>query len=183
LVSALPEEPPQELLDYIANLRRNYRYRDGNTTSKAAIKSLQTWLDEWEKSAIASSQPAVIKQSTTIPYPLIVCLTPAPETATVAALVNGNGTLIEEPNLLRSTGYRGLNRKALAAVEAMDFPNSVDPTIYTVDVEVDYDRETCTPPVDFIGSAVPLNSTFLETPYGAAGAVGSASFPLVGRSR
>jgi outer membrane biosynthesis protein TonB len=59
------------------------------------------------------------------------------------ALVNEAGELVEPPTLTKSTGYLGLNQRALDAVQSYDFPEAESVKAYTFRVDVNYDSEQC----------------------------------------
>lgn len=159
-LSALPSEAPQALIDYVQSLQQQYSYRPNQTSEKAVRKAMATWQREIEaESAIAlldldldlnlgstldlDSHPAIVRESVTMSYPLVACLSHEPHNATVGLVIDESGTLQTEPKLLQGTGYVGLNQRALERVEQVKFPSTDAPQLYAVDVQIDYSANDC----------------------------------------
>lgn len=113
--------------------------------------------------------PEQISEPVTIEYPLITCLRTEPELATVGVIVDVNGNVIpleaeadeELPDLatmianpmgiplpntatvIKGTGYRGLDHKAIEAVSEQAFENQDEIKAYLYEVQVDYDGDSC----------------------------------------
>lgn len=131
-----------------AQLRELYSYNPENTSGDAASQNMEDW--------IASLPPEVSEGENlninepidlTIDYPLRACLPgQEPRNASVGVVADANGELLAEPQLLRSTGYKGLNEAALDAVESYEIPAAEGPKAYTFRVNVDYDSENCLSP-------------------------------------
>ena len=59
-------------------------------------------------------------------------------------MVNPDGAIATEPAILRSSGYGFLNDIALEKLkDYQDFPNEDTQKLYTIDIEVDYDKDAC----------------------------------------
>lgn len=151
-LSALPTDTPQALIDYVLSLQQRYSYKPDTISDKLRVKAIATWQRELEaESAIALSDPTssleLVQESVTMSYPLVACLSHAPNTATVGLALDSSGTLQTEPKLLQSTGYLGLNQRALELVEQMELPFELPltetPRLYAIDVHVDYSAEDC----------------------------------------
>ena len=131
-----------------AQLRELYSYNPDNTSGQAASQNMENW--------IASLPPEISEGENlnldepidlTIEYPLRACLPgQEPRNASIGVVADADGELLEEPQLLRSTGYKGLNEDALQAVQTYDIPAGEGPTAYTFRVNVDYDSENCLSP-------------------------------------
>lgn len=81
-----------------------------------------------------------------------LCLSEEPHDAEVGVVINAQGEVVDEPMIIRSTGYEALNNEIKAKVDAFeDFPRDgeASPTenrtlkAYRFEVEVDYDAESC----------------------------------------
>ncbi|MGP1387431.1 MAG: hypothetical protein ACTS2F_27975 [Thainema sp.] len=151
-ISALPADAPQALIDYVRSLQERYSYKPNTISDKLRLKAIATWQRELEaESAIALSDPSssleLVQESVTMSYPLVACLSHEPNTATVGLALDSAGTLQTEPKLLQSTGYLGLNQRALELVEQLELPFELPltetPTLYAIDVHVDYSAEDC----------------------------------------
>jgi hypothetical protein len=128
----------------VAELQRLYSYRPDNTSQEAATRFLEEWLATARE---ASGNPELVPEAppitVSVDYPLRACLPEPPENASVAALVNEAGELVEPPTLTKSTGYLGLNQRALETVQSYDFPEAESVKAYTFRVDVNYDSEQC----------------------------------------
>lgn len=131
-----------------AQLRELYSYNPENTSGEAASQNMEDW--------VASLPPEVSEGENlnvnepidlTIEYPLRACLPgQEPRNASIGVVADADGELLAEPQLLRSTGYKGLNEDALQAVQSYDIPAAEGPRAYTFRVNVDYDSENCLSP-------------------------------------
>lgn len=80
-----------------------------------------------------------------------ICLAKEPQKGLIGAWVSPAGELLGEPEIIRSTGYTGLNQQAIQRIRTLDF-SSVDRfTGYQFEVIVNYNPENC---VNF-GQAAP----------------------------
>lgn len=131
-----------------AQLRELYSYNPENTSGEAASQNMEDW--------VASLPPEISEGENlnvnepidlTIEYPLRTCLPgQEPRNASIGVVADADGELLAEPQLLRSTGYKGLNEDALQAVQSYDIPAAEEPRAYTFRVNVDYDSENCLSP-------------------------------------
>ncbi len=145
------QEVPNLLRDFLARLRHSVL----RTTDPEVEEAKQAWLATLsEQPDIKVSDPQDLDKALEINYPLtgddngsrrfLSCLTPVPEKGLVGVVVNPDGAIATEPTLLRSSGYDFLNDIALAKIQDYtDFPNADSQQLYTVDVEVDYDKDAC----------------------------------------
>lgn len=72
-----------------------------------------------------------------------ICLTKAPQKGLIGAWVGPEGNLLGEPEVIRSTGYLGLNQQAIRYIETLDFSTVEAFTGYQFEVLVNYDPEDC----------------------------------------
>lgn len=145
-------EIPNGLRIFLARLRHSVL----RTTDPEVEETKQTWLATLnEQPGLHASAPQALDKAVEIRYPItpeengslrrfVSCLTPEPEKGLVGVVVDANGTIAAEPTLLRSSGYDFLNDIALEKVKTYDsFPNERSQKIYTVPVEVEYDKSAC----------------------------------------
>ncbi len=146
-----PQDVSQKLLDFFARLRHSIL----KTTDPEVEAAKITWLATLEEQpSIQISDPEELDKAIEISYPLTIedngprqlsrCLTPIPEEGLVGVVVNEEGELATEPTLLRSSGYGFINDIALEKIQNnLDFPEENAQKIYTVNIEVDYDKDAC----------------------------------------
>ena len=72
-----------------------------------------------------------------------ICLTKEPQKGLIGAWVGPAGTLLGEPEVIRSTGYGGLNQQAVRYVQTLDFAEVETFTGYQFEVIFNYDPEDC----------------------------------------
>jgi hypothetical protein len=80
---------------------------------------------------------------TEVEYPLAICLPIEPKDAQWGVVVNPDGTIAGNPQMLRSTGYRNFDERAQELMKAFEFPDADDPLAYVVEVPVDYNSVNC----------------------------------------
>ncbi|MGF1460048.1 MAG: hypothetical protein ACFBSG_13610 [Leptolyngbyaceae cyanobacterium] len=78
-----------------------------------------------------------------IDYQAGICLSEPPQQGLLGAWVSPAGELLGEPEVLRSTGYEGLNQQAIRRVKSLDFSTVESFTGYRFTVVVNYDPEGC----------------------------------------
>ncbi|MEO1352719.1 MAG: hypothetical protein AAFW84_28665, partial [Cyanobacteria bacterium J06635_15] len=144
-------EPSTNASDLFAaeseELRENYTYNADGTTEEEAQSNLTAWVAAVqavsEDPELQPSEPIALP----IEYPLSSCLSPSPSNAKVGVMLNVGGELAEEPTLLKSTGYLGLDRLAVSQVvettQAEDFPAIENFSALLFEVPVQYDAENC----------------------------------------
>ncbi|MFE4108162.1 hypothetical protein [Almyronema epifaneia] len=145
-LAAQPMIASEALISYIDYLSRAYTYNPRNTTPAEATANLAAWTAQLSATAATADLAPPISSQVTLAYPLKVCLHEAPQSAKVGALVAANGNLIDLPVLLKSTGYEGLNEKAIAAIQAQSFEQTERSQTYVYDVTIDYDAARCFQP-------------------------------------
>ncbi|NJL85193.1 MAG: hypothetical protein HC886_03195 [Leptolyngbyaceae cyanobacterium SM1_1_3] len=144
-LAAQPMIASDSLLSYIAYLRRAYAYSPLDTTPAEATANLARWTAQIEAEAdVPVASPTASKLM--LEYPLKICLEAAPKPASVGAWVTARGALADDPVLLKSTGYAGLNEKAIAVVKEQTFADTSQPRAYVYEVAIDYDPDRCLQP-------------------------------------
>ncbi|MEO0536077.1 MAG: hypothetical protein AAF215_19655 [Cyanobacteria bacterium P01_A01_bin.123] len=157
------------LYAYVRALSLAYVYIPVDNTPAVIEKDIEDWINIIR---IQANQPNLsperIEDPLTIDYPLITCLTPPPESATLGVLVDANGEVIpvetsdEEmtittaiapltgelsPNtvakVIKGTGYRGLDHRALEVVSEQEFEDGNEVKAYLYEVQVNYDANNC----------------------------------------
>ncbi|MEM8603608.1 MAG: hypothetical protein AAGE59_11190 [Cyanobacteria bacterium P01_F01_bin.86] len=148
-------QQPQDVADLpAAYLPLLDDYSPDNPTSIRAAKAAR---DSWFEALVEAGDltapqaddfevPVAEDFDAEVDYGFDLCLPVAPEEAWWGVLVNPDGTLQEEPEALRSTGYSTFDDRAKALVEAFDFPAGDSPQAYVVVVPVDYNDTNCKQP-------------------------------------
>ncbi|MEO0536899.1 MAG: hypothetical protein AAF215_23945 [Cyanobacteria bacterium P01_A01_bin.123] len=86
--------------------RQNYAYNSnaGNTAN------VRDELDQWKANVLAnhsvSAEDASIPELISVTYPLNECLDPSPGLVTVGVVIDGSGSLIEDPKIIGSSKYQ-----------------------------------------------------------------------------
>jgi hypothetical protein len=95
--------------------------------------------------------------SLTVTYTETACLSPAPASGLLVVFLNPDGSFTEpggtigaNPLLVSSTGYDELDERALTAAQTYDATDFMNPDVqipkgYALEVEVEYNSQTCTP--------------------------------------
>lgn len=119
----------------------DFAYNPANTSDDELAQAFGRWVETiQEKSGIADLQPSVIqKQSYNVPY----CLPQAPTNAVVGVLINPGGEVVDDPLLLKSSGYLTLNKRALDYVRQLDFSPIQSFTALQYDMTFTYNPDTC----------------------------------------
>ncbi|MBD2257748.1 hypothetical protein [Pseudanabaena sp. FACHB-2040] len=144
----LPAEPPPPTLE--ERLRDSSSYTPNNLAKEAAGTSDFT---NWYLAALSTQGDGSSLEMgdkglepLRIQYPLNTCLTPAPVEGGLGVVVNPDGTVNREPEILASTGYDVLDDQAKAAISNYPFPQRGALVAYGLSVVVEYDAATCVPP-------------------------------------
>ena len=148
---AQSQEVPQPLQNFLVRLRHSIL----RTTDPEVEEAKQTWLATLsEQPDIQISDPQDLDKAVEISYPLIAdhngtrrflsCLTPTPAKGLVGIVINPDGEIATAPAILRSSGYEFINDIALERVkDYQNFPDSDTQKLYTINIEVDYDKDAC----------------------------------------
>ena len=72
-----------------------------------------------------------------------ICLTKEPQKGLIGAWVGPEGMLLGEPEVIRSTGYGGLNQQAVRYIKTLNFSEVETFTGYQFEVVVNYDPDDC----------------------------------------
>ena len=79
----------------------------------------------------------------TLDYGAGICLTKDPQKGLIGAWVGPEGKLLGDPEVIRSTGYLGLNQQAIRYIKTLDFSTVESFTGYQFEVVVNYDPDNC----------------------------------------
>ncbi|MFE4107979.1 hypothetical protein [Almyronema epifaneia] len=123
---------------------RFYSYSANWTTEGEATGRFSEWVAEL--SLNYGLFPTRLADPLVLPYEPTKCLSPEPVLASVGVIVDPAGQLVEEPELLKSTGYDILNQKALVEAQKQSFPAGNAVKAYSLEVQVQYDATSCVPP-------------------------------------
>lgn len=166
--ASAPQEPPvlSELISNLTDLPTPLvqllkdtssllSYDDANTTEAAAETEKENWLTTLrDRTGKDFAEPEALDNPVKVSYPLekslhyerdfVVCLSQTPHPAAVGIVVNSAGEIMDEPALLRSTGYEFLNQEALALAKDYEtLPQREESKTYTIDIDIDYDQDAC----------------------------------------
>ncbi|PZV04373.1 MAG: hypothetical protein DCF32_12550 [Leptolyngbya sp.] len=150
----VPPEPLPATLD--ARLRDPEQYQF-NALAKSLTSNeqsfyfneLSNWLDEASQGLSSDEIPELGGKLAPIrvTYPITTCLVPPPAEGVVVVIVGPTGELVENPELLDSTGYTVLDEKALELVSQQRFEPQTDPRpnprAHWLPVQVEYDGANC----------------------------------------
>ncbi|MBD0337455.1 MAG: hypothetical protein ICV62_18365 [Cyanobacteria bacterium Co-bin13] len=145
LVAAGPEGSGQgtparrDLLDQLQALA----YNATGTTSEEAAAARQAWIASAQAQSTVSNLDVAEPMEVPVAYEGRVCLSPEPVDGLIGVWVQPDGTLGDDPALIKSTGYRLLNEQAASAIAALDFPENQAPAAYEFTIKVDYDSASC----------------------------------------
>ncbi|MBE7380491.1 MAG: hypothetical protein F6J95_003645 [Leptolyngbya sp. SIO1E4] len=137
-------DPFEEYIEVFKSFR-------GQTATEEEITTLKgTWLSGVTErgAAYANLEIQPLKNLETVPYEAKICLPEAPTSAQVLVLVEADGNLDSDRQLVRTTGYRSFNRAVQELVQQHDYPEAETPQAFLVEIEVDYDESNCQPPQD-----------------------------------
>ncbi|MFE4107654.1 energy transducer TonB family protein [Almyronema epifaneia] len=123
-----------------------YTYSESGTSEAAAETALADWLSNTQAELEISELPLQPATEIPIAYPLRICLPTPPTAARVGILTNPAGEAASAPVLLKSTGYPGLNQKALQVVEEVDFAAAEAYQAHQFLIPVRYNEANCTDP-------------------------------------
>lgn len=132
----------------LAERLQAYAYSSTQTTGEEAETALEDWLAATQETANLP-EPPPLEAPVEIPlnYGQRPCLPQSPQNALVGALVNPAGQLAETPQLLRSSGYPFLNRRAVAivaeAVDRLSFNELERLTAYQFEIVMNYNPDLC----------------------------------------
>ncbi|MGK7924401.1 MAG: TonB family protein, partial [Spirulina sp.] len=155
----------QATTNRIARLREDYRARDTNTTPEEAEKNQERWLAETNQPQARERLRAIAMQGA---YPKEACINRARGTAIYGVVVQPNGRKTDVQQI-RSTGYRLLDRQAIAQISGAGLAVGAQPVPYRVTVRFTYDASIC-PTL-----ATPARPTRSPSPQPSAGASPSPS--------
>ncbi|MGC1527882.1 MAG: hypothetical protein WA783_17690 [Phormidesmis sp.] len=159
LLSDVTQQMPDSLRAFADKLNRSLTYSAKDTDDESANQAREDWQENIQKQAnigqIERFPAAEITELTQIEYPiessveadgqlLNRCLEKAPHSAEIGVLFDAQGNIIDQPTVLRSTGYSALNEEIKAIVAAYeDFPSDRAAKAYAFEVDVFYDSEGC----------------------------------------
>jgi len=142
---------PEERMNQLATtLWRRYGYSSLNTRREDATENLETWQEAIQQETGLTDLMAQEDHTANLSVEIKrrVCLTQPPMDIKVGFVVNPDGSLRQEPALLRSSGYDELNRKAMALIRDYEPESSDSIKAYTATIEtaVDYGPNDCLQP-------------------------------------
>ncbi|NJO11207.1 MAG: hypothetical protein HC873_17935 [Leptolyngbyaceae cyanobacterium SL_1_1] len=140
-------QAPSDLLrSELEAFQSAYTYSEAETSEAAAETALANWVTSVKENLEITELPLLPPIEIAITYPLRICLPVAPTAAKVGVLVSPNGEIASDPVLLKSTGYAGLNQKALQVTDTAEYSAGAAYRAYRFDVPVQYNEANCTDP-------------------------------------
>ncbi len=159
LLSDVTRQLPDSLRTFANQLNRSLAYSAKDTDEESANQARENWQANVQKQAnvgqIERLPPAEITELTQINYPiessvnangqlLNRCLEKDPHGAEIGVLFDSQGNVVDQPIVLRSTGYSALNDEIRAIVAAYNsFPEDRASKAYAFEVDVFYDSDAC----------------------------------------
>lgn len=136
----------------ITELQEDLAYNSILTSEAAVAEKAEVWSENVvaEKGILATGTA-----ETQINAAFKACRSNPPLDAIIGVVVNPDRTL-ENLDVLQSTGYETLNLRAQESVKNHDFGDLSEPTVYKVNVVVNYDESGC---VDLEGLKERLSNT------------------------
>ncbi|NET35606.1 MAG: hypothetical protein F6K19_26875 [Cyanothece sp. SIO1E1] len=128
-----------------AALDPDYIHTAKGTSPEEEAEKIASWISKLPDLGLVDPTPQVISEVLLVPYEGPSCLSTAPEAASVAVVVSADGKILDQPQLVRSTGYALLNQAVVETVKGHSFeqPETGEDTPYLLEAEVDYDSDTC----------------------------------------
>lgn len=125
-------------------IREQIAYNAAGTTPEDATANLQTWLEQIQKSSGQDDLTWEMQApEVAATYPKLACLNRLEGTATIGVLVDPEGQVVGEPQLIQSAGYPVLNQAAVAAVAGQTFEAKGEFKAYPVKVKFQPSEERC----------------------------------------
>lgn len=170
------------------------------TNLRDAEAAAEDWLNGLAESGEITPDETAVSSEADSPFPTLedfdgqvdyagnfeACLPFAPQAAWWGIVVNPDGTLKEEPELLKSTGYSTFDEDSLQIIQDYSFPVTESTQAYFLEVPVRYradckelSSENFPPSPDSSPSTSPSNSPSPSTPSNNPPALGSAISPVV----
>lgn len=121
-----------------ARLKAVYGYNPANTRPLEGIDNFERWLDNTKKNQKCAGRLNIerepIRDSIRSPFEMKL---PDVSPAAIAVLVDPEGKIINEPGLILSTGYPGLNKLAIEQVKKRSFNAAGKCEVYQYSINVD----------------------------------------------
>jgi len=157
---------PTALEDSVLALQDALLYRPEETTDEVAEQMREAWISAVSRQASGANNIERIDPADyglALAYPMAssvlrngrsldVCLDEAPSKAEVGVLFDAQGELAIDPQILRSTGYKGLDMEIIALLKQDEnlastgetsLPEDRSSNAYIFEVSVDYDKDQC----------------------------------------
>lgn len=154
------------------DLSQEIAYNPEHTDLEGAADRRNQWLSSINQQASAATietlEPTPTLEIAKLAYPIDeskqpdrhsfkLCLEQPPHDAEVGILFDSQGKVARTPTIIRSTGYAALNNEILAAITAYDnFPTDRESKAYTLNVNVEYNKNECVSLPKLMVSVPPL---------------------------
>lgn len=140
---ALPADQISRLGRY---LQERFAYNEAATQRDTYNRNLQVWEAQVrETTGLPGLTPDIDRTDFSLTVPQRVCLRQPPSEVSLGVLTKPDGSLVEPPVVLRSSGYSALDQQAQGLVANHSFPpaDSIKAHTLKVDIEVDYGLRPC----------------------------------------
>ncbi|MBP0030966.1 TonB family protein [Roseofilum sp. Guam] len=128
-------EPDDPLLAEIQALREAIVYDPQGTSQEEATATLESWISNLPNRYKNNSNSSLWQQQDIeVPLPVLACRNQLQGRATIGVVVDPEGEIVQEAQLIQSTGYGILNEAALEAVRAKVFELTDDPQLYLLKI-------------------------------------------------
>ncbi|MGB3295906.1 MAG: hypothetical protein WBB01_23225, partial [Phormidesmis sp.] len=166
LIASANAELPASLQAMAAEIAAALTYREAGTSEAVAQQKRDAWEAKIRTQANIGPIENIAPQAaglTRISYPIesaeaaevlsySACLEKDPHNAEVGVWFDSRGNVVDDPELIRSTGYGALNEKILATFADVDHFSNLSAALtledrrskaYTFEVAVDYKADAC----------------------------------------
>ena len=140
-------KPPADQIDRLARyLKERFAYNQAATQGDTYDRNLESWQTSIRQSTTLSElTPEADGTDFSLKLPQRVCLRQLPTEVKLGVLAAANGSQLEAPVVLLSSGYGAVDRQAQDLVSQHPFPAAASIKAYTVAVatQVDYGQHPC----------------------------------------
>lgn len=137
-----PDKIATATVDQLRQLQQQRRdssgYEGNGTSQSEASSALSEWLEKVESEAAKQNLQNIKLAPSTVPAKLSGA-------ASIAVLVDAQGKLVGDPELIQSSGYKPLNQAALDTVRGHTFQPADTERIYLIRVEFNPQAGAATP--------------------------------------
>ncbi|ASC71359.1 uncharacterized protein XM38_023110 [Halomicronema hongdechloris C2206] len=140
------ETPAQGNPEALISKLQRYNYSPDGTAEAEVEAALEDWTqavrDAADQPELQPAEPIEVS----ITYSRRVCLSQDPHDGLVGVLVAPGGEIVDQPQILKSTGYPFLNERVQAFVAEQEYSDIEDYTAYLFEFQMSPETEDCVDP-------------------------------------